>query len=288
MSLRPDDIWVVTFPKSGTTWVQELVWMVANDFDYVKSSSIPLVDRFPFLEMSTIVNSDKAQAKMKELCGGNKKHMEIAEMLTKSVSLAEQLPSPRFIKTHLPLTLLPPSLLDTTKVVYVARDARDVAVSYFHHYKLMTFMGYYGDFKDYWASFVKGDVEDCPYFEHVKEFWEQRNHPNLLFLFYEDLLKDLPAGVRLVAQFLGKHPSEAQVAALSEYLTFDNFKKNKSVNFEVFKELGWSDKNMSFMRKGKAGDWRDYFDAEMAAQAQQWIDDNLRGTDLRFPEHDPK
>lgn len=30
-----------------------------------------------------------------------------------------------------------------------------------------------------------------PYFEHVKEAWELRNHPNMLFLFYEDLSKVL-------------------------------------------------------------------------------------------------
>lgn len=34
---------------------------------------------------------------------------------------------------------------------------------------------------------------------------------------------------------------------------------------------------------GKAGGWRDYFDEEMIQQADLWIADNLRDTDLRFP-----
>ena len=29
----------------------------------------------------------------------------------------------------------------------------------------------------------------APYFTHVLEAWSQRNHPNMLFLFYEDLKK---------------------------------------------------------------------------------------------------
>lgn len=28
-----------------------------------------------------------------------------------------------------------------------------------------------------------------PYWEHVKQAWDKRGHPNFLFLFYEDLLQ---------------------------------------------------------------------------------------------------
>lgn len=66
-----------------------------------------------------------------------------------------KLPSPRFLKTHLPMSLLPPNLLDTTKVVYVARDPRDVAVSYYHLSKLFKVSEYLGDFKSYWGFFIK-------------------------------------------------------------------------------------------------------------------------------------
>ena len=46
-----------------------------------------------------------------------------------------QYPSPRFIKSHLPLLNLPSNLLDESKVVYVARNPKDVTISYFHHLK---------------------------------------------------------------------------------------------------------------------------------------------------------
>ncbi|CAG9783941.1 unnamed protein product [Diatraea saccharalis] len=50
MKVRPDDVWVISFPKSGTTLTQELVWQVASDFDYAKAKAIPLMDRFLFIE----------------------------------------------------------------------------------------------------------------------------------------------------------------------------------------------------------------------------------------------
>ena len=51
--VREDDIWIVTFPKSGTTWSQELIWQIVNDVDKEKGM-LPLFTRSPFLEMNCI------------------------------------------------------------------------------------------------------------------------------------------------------------------------------------------------------------------------------------------
>ncbi|KAK9503915.1 hypothetical protein O3M35_010375 [Rhynocoris fuscipes] len=47
---REDDLWIMTYPRSGTTWSQELLWLVNNDLDYETSSKVSLYDRFPFYE----------------------------------------------------------------------------------------------------------------------------------------------------------------------------------------------------------------------------------------------
>lgn len=31
---RDDDVWVLSQPKCGTTWVQEMVWLIAHDLDF--------------------------------------------------------------------------------------------------------------------------------------------------------------------------------------------------------------------------------------------------------------
>ncbi|XP_073944603.1 sulfotransferase 1C4-like [Choristoneura fumiferana] len=50
LEVRPDDIWVVTFPRSGTTWTQEMVWLLENHLDYETAREKPLHERFPMLE----------------------------------------------------------------------------------------------------------------------------------------------------------------------------------------------------------------------------------------------
>uniref|UniRef100_T1GHG5 Sulfotransferase domain-containing protein n=1 Tax=Megaselia scalaris TaxID=36166 RepID=T1GHG5_MEGSC len=47
---RPDDVWVVTVPKCGTTWMQETAWLIYNDFDFETAKNTPLMDRSPFVE----------------------------------------------------------------------------------------------------------------------------------------------------------------------------------------------------------------------------------------------
>ena len=50
MLVRDDDVWIVTLPKCGTTWMQELLWLVLYDFDFEAARSEHLEVRTPFLE----------------------------------------------------------------------------------------------------------------------------------------------------------------------------------------------------------------------------------------------
>ncbi|KAH9635328.1 hypothetical protein HF086_017894 [Spodoptera exigua] len=214
------------------------------------------------------------------------KYMAMMEFLAQPVSpllAAAPLTQKRFIKTHLPMSLMPPTLLDTAKVIYVARDPRDVAVSCYHHARLFKLMGPLKGFKNFWEVFYRGLFTLTPYFEHVKEAWEKRHNPNMLFLFYEELSKDLPAIINRVADFLGKELNQEQIDRLCDHLSIENFKQNKSVNFEEMRDMGVLAKGETFIRKGKSGGWRDYFDEEMTQQAERWIEENLKDTDLRFP-----
>ncbi|KAL4714545.1 hypothetical protein ACJJTC_006591 [Scirpophaga incertulas] len=292
--LRSDDVWVVSYPKSGTTLTQELVWMVANNCDYETSAAKYLFRRFPYIEMGMFLNSSKSIKLMKEVeATGNEEMISLAQnVFCSHVSHAENMPSPRFIKSHLPLSLVPPAILDTCKVIHVARDPRDVAVSFFHHcsfmrihYDTVRITGFTGSFKQFWNLFINDKVDCTLFFPMVKEWWAKKDHPNLLFLFYEDLVKDMPTQIRKVAKFLGKSMSDEQVDLLSEHLRFDNFKKNKSLNYDILQELCVSKANKSFVRKGKSGGWRDYYDDEMREQADRWIEENLKDCDLRFPSY---
>ncbi|XP_047988272.1 luciferin sulfotransferase-like [Leguminivora glycinivorella] len=270
LAVRPDDVWVTGFPRSGTTLTQELVWLVATECDYETASKIPLMSRYMFLEGQVSVNFMKTKLKG-----------EISEAVF-TLDDINSAPSPRFIKTHTAFSLLPSNLLDTTKVVYIARDPRDVAVSNYQYSRKL--FKYTGDFKTFWNIFVSDLHIFCPILAHVKEAWELRRHHNMMFIFYEDLLKDIPLYIKRVADFLNKKLTDDQITKLTEHLNIKNFRKNESVNPTWIDKSG--DPNAEgFIRKGGAGGWRQYFDEEMTVQAQRWMRDHLTGSNLRFPEH---
>lgn len=116
----------------GTTWTEEIVWQIYNK---AAVDSTRVGERVVFLEPNT--NSIF-------------KHPDI---LT--------LPSPRLMKSHLPFQTIPKSATEDTrcKYIYVARNPKDVAVSYFKHMsgtpQVMT--GYNGPWEFYAKSFIEGN-----------------------------------------------------------------------------------------------------------------------------------
>ncbi|XP_061713628.1 luciferin sulfotransferase-like isoform X2 [Cydia pomonella] len=168
MAVRPDDVWVTTFPRSGTTWTQELVWLLMNDLDFDTALKIPLNSRYITLERNHVryqkeVNLDSLDPILVHECS--------KQLL--SYDAINNAPSPRFFKTHIAFSLLPLNLLDSAKVLYVARDPRDVAVSLFHHQKLTWF--YPGDFKSFWNLFINDLGSVFIYKTNIRFSW-QKSH----------------------------------------------------------------------------------------------------------------
>ncbi|XP_026330827.1 estrogen sulfotransferase-like [Hyposmocoma kahamanoa] len=287
MPLRSDDFVVLSFPRSGTTWTQEMVWLIANDLNFDKAKEVPLWKRYSsgIIERSAFLSQERIEQLKQQNAEDPVGAQIVNELMKPTYEVLANTKSPRFITTHLPISLLPPALLDTCKTVYVARDPRDVAVSNYFLYKdNIQEIVKTTPFKDFFELFEKDLWFRCPYFDHVKEAWSQRHHPNMLFIFYEDMSKDLKGTARRIADFFGKSYSEEQFDHLCDHLHFDNFKNNASIGIDDnYCKFGDFQKK-NFVRRGKSGGWREYFDEQLAAHAQQWIDQNLRDTDLRFPQ----
>lgn len=204
---RPEDVFVVTQMKCGTTWMQHVVYEVLHRGH------------------GDLVASGRAMYALSPWIEGRK-----SIPIEHSVPLGTDHPS-RIIKTHLPASLCPYSA--AAKYIYVARHPVSCFASCI-------------DFVD---TNVGGMAPDLPAFvtwftsrdlmwwgtwtDHVKGWWARREAPNVLFVFFEDMKKDLAAVVRQVAAFLGVAPlSDAELAAVVHKCSFAYMQEHQD-NFEM-------------------------------------------------------
>jgi hypothetical protein len=103
-----------------------------------------------------------------------------------------------------------------------------------------------------------------------------KDHPNLKFMWFEDMKKGLIPVIRDACKFVGKHLTELRILQLDDLLYIDNFR-------EILTEGSGDPSMKKFVRKGKVGDWKNYFTEEKLMIWNEWIAKNLEGTDITLP-----
>ncbi|KAE8577680.1 hypothetical protein XENTR_v10023012 [Xenopus tropicalis] len=256
---RPDDLLIATYPKAGTTWMQEIVDSIMNAEDLIKVKRAPTHVRFPFLE---ICNPPPLP------CG---------------VDILEQTPSPRIIKTHLQYELVPKSFWEhDCKVIYVARNAKDNAVSYYHFDLMNKTQPHPGTWEEYVGKFLKGNVPWGGWFDHVLGWWESRNKHQILYVFYEDMKEDPKCEIRKVMRFLGKDLSEDLLENICQNTSFKAMKDNPMANYSAMPATVFDQSISQFMRKGEVADWKNHFTVQQSETFDAEYQKRMEGTDLKF------
>ncbi|XP_068243032.1 sulfotransferase 1A1-like [Palaemon carinicauda] len=288
--VKSSDVYIVTWPKCGTTWCQEIVWTMRNNpnLDH-PMAKLPVNARVPFLEFDMLLQSkllkppgpdDPMMQGFKKMCPGK----DPADGLF--FQMSEASPDPRTIKSHLPLSLLPTDMLKTSKVVYVARNPKDVVVSFHHHCKMFKNHNYTGSFEDFVQYFVNDDLLYGPYWLHLKEAWERRDEPNLHFIFYEDLKSNNIEELKKLNTFLGTNIADTQLEKISHYTSFNEMKTRADVvssgSASNFMNVEVIEKDGGFFRKGKVGDWKGKYTPELEAKIDDWVKKNLQGFGINF------
>ncbi|XP_030846020.1 sulfotransferase 1C2-like [Strongylocentrotus purpuratus] len=267
---RPDDLFIVTFPKSGTTWVEQLCLLIQHDGDFSKLEGTHVMKAVPFLE---IVEDNRNPSS------------------PPVIDRAEKMASPRILKSHCHSPFLPEDISTDdpkAKVIYVARNPKDTAVSNYHFCHYIPPLPSYDSWDMFFEEFLANRAPQGSWFENVLPWWKRRNHPNVLFLKYEDMKKDLQGAVRRIAEFMGKPLSDDVIENISEASTFKAMKKNPLSNPDTLLQNGNRESGLgqsstsSFMRKGVVGDWKNYFTDEQNKRFDELYNKEMAGSGLEF------
>ncbi|KAG5450394.1 Sulfotransferase 1E1 [Clonorchis sinensis] len=244
--LHPEDVIVASYPKSGTTWLSELVYLLVTNLNWSAAAAHNLEERVPYLEY----------------------------VWPGPISVARRA-VPRIIKTHLPFTFLPEEvqLGKAARLIYIVRDPRDVAVSYYHFARCFIPAGYRNKegFQGFVERFLQDKLPYSPWTEHVKGYLmaaatrSAKVSPRVLIVRYEELKCDPVKTVRKIEEFLHqtKNPNstsparkltDSEITQVVQHCSFESMSKNPSTNFSWLQELGLWTPYTKFMRRGRIGD----------------------------------
>jgi len=250
---RPEDVFIVSYPKSGTTWLAQIIREIAKP------------------AMPEGVSEE-------QIIGGTVPFFE-------SVNPAhlEGYPSPRYICTHLPYAMMPRDSQHKVKYLFVARNPRDVAVSFFHWMRVLDKIDWDGSWDEYIGYFINGNVPYGSYFDHILGWWEHKEDEHLLFMKYEDMKKDLLSHVKKIAGFIGQNLSSQEAERVAEACSFSSMKADPKTNYDRYRDKIYKKgSTFSFMRKGVVGDWKNYFSDEQLAEFDKLYASRLEGTGIDF------
>ena len=174
---RVSDVLIATYPKCGTTLMQQIVHglRTGGDLDFRDISEV-----VPWLEVAFDLEQDLS---------------------------AEQCANPRVFKTHLDWETLPKG----GRAIYVVREPIAALVSFYHFFSGWLFEPGSMNLETFALDYVLGREGRQDYWRHLVSWWPHRSDPDVLALCYEDLVEDLPAAVRAVAEFVAVDADAARL-----------------------------------------------------------------------------
>ena len=267
--LKADDVFIVTYPRSGTTWTQQIVKLLRSGG---RKDSVLLDRAIPWLE---VLDSD----------------LGCALGYTPDMAISNDAISPRAFKSHMPYEFVPGGLPHATpaKYIYVIRNPKDVCVSYWHLTVTMHTGAVSTSSSLKWEEFVSKFLSDgirwgC-WFDHVLGWLKHKNAPNILFMKYEDMKHDPHTSVRTIAKFIGiEGITEELVQEVVRNSSFSSMKSDDTCNGSWLTAPGqvFSGGNARFLRRGEIGTWREHLSVDQNRQFDDMCARRLSDSGLKF------
>ncbi|XP_050235829.1 cytosolic sulfotransferase 13 [Mercurialis annua] len=259
------DIFLVTTPKSGSTWLKSIIFALVNRVHFPNPKTHhPLLTHnphhlVPFLE-----------------------YQYIKTQFPDDVMIE----SPRFFSTHLPFSSLPKSVAESgSKLVYLCRNPKDTFVSMWHFTnKLRPNEKGENSLEETLEKFCRGVSLYGPFWDHVLGYWKQslENPETVLFLKYEDFKKKPKEHVMKLCEFLGCPFSEEEEnnGVIDEILNLCSFDNLSSLEVNKTGKLPSGEENSAFFRRGLIGDSENYLTDEMSEKMDRITQEKLQGCGL--------
>jgi hypothetical protein len=229
--ILPDDIFLVSFPKSGNTWTR---FLLANL-------------RFPdqnitWANINRLVPDPSATAKRD----------------------FDRMPRPRIIKSHECFDPRYP------RVVYIVRDPRDVVVSQYHYHRKVRRIKDESPIEEFVKRFLAGQTCPHGSWGQNVSTWlcTSERDPRFLLLRYEDLVADTARELMKVVEFLRLTTSPEQIHRAVERSSADHMRKLEETQTNENELMKGSRKDLTFVRAARAGSWRSELPAPMVASME--------------------
>ena len=221
LPLRSSDVFICSYPKSGTTWTQHIVLSLlvrstskklTNDEDRQNLDYQHVSEYAPFFEIDQHWDAESND-------------------LIASVKVNQDRLGRRVFNTHLRWDMLPKKMASTpngnsqerkskSKFIYLIRSPMDVCLSFYCHLSNQKEGGYEGDFEDFFNEWIEGKIAFGSYIDHVcsfaTAFAETSDTCDVLLLSYEEMLSDLQAAVSKVARFIEADVTDDDIKELFE------------------------------------------------------------------------
>jgi len=226
LNILDTDFFIVSYPKSGNTWVR---FIVANMLYESKEISFNNIEK---LIPDVYINRERAFNSLSE---------------------------PRFFKSH---EYFDPRMKN---VIYIVRDPRDVAVSLFFYLKKIKSIDKDEDINSFINKMLRGDYDAKfgSWGDNVGSWYGSRNKlRRILFVKYESLIKNTKNEYERIADFIGKKFSDIELLEIIAKTSFNNM-SNLEKSDSDWKPNKNSDKSISFVRSGKEGEGRKMIQANM-------------------------
>ncbi|XP_071997833.1 amine sulfotransferase-like [Engystomops pustulosus] len=227
MKIRDSDVFLVTYPKSGTIWTQQILSLIFNEGHRNGTENIDNLERVPWIEY-------------------NMRNYDFNSR-----------PSPRLFTTHFPYYLMPRDLkFRMGKIIYVYRNPKDVLVSYYHFYKLNSRVKYTITWETFLDLYMSGRVLGGSWFDHLRGWYTHQEDFSILFMTYEEMKKDLRSAVLKISKFVDINLDEKAVDIVVKKATFKNMKEDPLANYKFIPNDILDQSKGLFVRKGIVGDWK--------------------------------